>query len=55
MADQGLLRIDDAVLAANHFSGLLLWIWVNKAMSTSSRSIEVIVYQRLLECGACLP
>ncbi|GHF42180.1 TetR family transcriptional regulator [Streptomyces mashuensis] len=32
LADQGLLRIDDATLAANHFSGLLLWIPVNKAM-----------------------
>ncbi|MFB7666423.1 TetR/AcrR family transcriptional regulator [Kitasatospora sp. NPDC056138] len=32
LADQGLLRIDDALLAANHFSGLLLWIPVNKAM-----------------------
>lgn len=32
LADQGLLRIDDPLLAANHFSGLLLWIPVNKAM-----------------------
>lgn len=36
LADQGLLRIDDALLAANHFSGLLLWIPVNKAMFTGS-------------------
>lgn len=34
LADQGLLRIDDTLLAANHFSGLLLWIPVNKAMFT---------------------
>ncbi|WP_222723702.1 TetR/AcrR family transcriptional regulator [Streptomyces sp. t39] len=34
LADQGLLRIDDALLAANHFSGLLLWIPVNQAMFT---------------------
>ncbi|GAA1536092.1 TetR/AcrR family transcriptional regulator [Streptomyces albidochromogenes] len=34
LSDQGLLRIDDALLAANHFSGLLLWIPVNKAMFT---------------------
>ncbi|MEU3792420.1 TetR/AcrR family transcriptional regulator [Streptomyces fructofermentans] len=35
LTDQGLLlRIDDALLAANHFSGLLLWIPVNKAMFT---------------------
>ncbi|MEU8776899.1 TetR/AcrR family transcriptional regulator [Streptomyces sp. NPDC048606] len=32
LADRGLLRIDDPLLAANHFSGLLLWIPVNKAM-----------------------
>ncbi|MYV37397.1 TetR family transcriptional regulator [Streptomyces sp. SID1328] len=32
LADQGLLRIDDPLLAANHFAGLLLWIPVNKAM-----------------------
>ncbi|OLT24883.1 TetR family transcriptional regulator [Nocardiopsis sp. CNR-923] len=32
LADRGLLRIDDPLLAANHFSGLLLWIPVNQAM-----------------------
>ncbi|MDH6124616.1 TetR/AcrR family transcriptional regulator [Kitasatospora sp. GP82] len=32
LADEELLRIDDPLLAANHFSGLLLWIPVNKAM-----------------------
>ncbi|MFF8732858.1 TetR/AcrR family transcriptional regulator [Streptomyces sp. NPDC015171] len=32
LADRGLLRIDDPLLAANHFAGLLLWIPVNKAM-----------------------
>ncbi|KOV91055.1 TetR/AcrR family transcriptional regulator [Streptomyces sp. NRRL B-3648] len=32
LAERGLLRIDDPVLAANHFCGLLLWIPVNKAM-----------------------
>ncbi|MEU5418441.1 TetR/AcrR family transcriptional regulator [Streptomyces sp. NPDC001407] len=32
LADQGLLRVTDAHLAANHFAGLLLWIPVNKAM-----------------------
>ncbi|MGW2180380.1 TetR/AcrR family transcriptional regulator [Streptomyces sp. NPDC001732] len=36
LTDQGLLRIDDALLAANHFSGLLLWIPVNQAMFTGS-------------------
>ncbi|MGA5702019.1 TetR/AcrR family transcriptional regulator C-terminal domain-containing protein [Peterkaempfera bronchialis] len=32
LAADGLLRIDEPLLAANHFSGLLLWIPVNKAM-----------------------
>lgn len=32
LADQGLLRVDDPLLAADHFAGLLLWIPVNKAM-----------------------
>ncbi|MEU5435987.1 TetR/AcrR family transcriptional regulator [Streptomyces sp. NPDC020719] len=34
LADHGLLRVDDPLLAANHFSGLLLWTPVNKAMFT---------------------
>ncbi|MFF4575422.1 TetR/AcrR family transcriptional regulator [Streptomyces sp. NPDC001410] len=36
LADQGLLRMDDPLLAADHFAGLLLWIPVNKAMFTGS-------------------
>ncbi|MEU8679170.1 TetR/AcrR family transcriptional regulator [Streptomyces sp. NPDC048560] len=32
LADDGLLRIDEPLLAAHQFSGLLLWIPVNKAM-----------------------
>ncbi|WP_435271203.1 TetR/AcrR family transcriptional regulator C-terminal domain-containing protein [Streptomyces sp. 1222.5] len=36
LADQRLLRVDDPLLAANHFAGLLLWIPVNKAMFTGS-------------------
>jgi TetR/AcrR family transcriptional regulator, mexJK operon transcriptional repressor len=33
-ADRKLLQVDDPLLAANHFVGLLLWIPVNKAMFT---------------------
>ncbi|MFH8367615.1 TetR/AcrR family transcriptional regulator C-terminal domain-containing protein [Streptomyces sp. NPDC018031] len=36
LADRGLLKTDDPMLAAHHFSGLLLWIPVNKAMFTGS-------------------
>ena len=34
LADHQRLRVDDPLLAANHFVGLLLWIPVNKAMFT---------------------
>ena len=34
LADRKLLCVDDPLLAANHFVGLLLWIPVNKAMFT---------------------
>jgi TetR/AcrR family transcriptional repressor of mexJK operon len=36
LADAGLLRMEDPLLAAHHFAGLLLWIPVNKAMFTGS-------------------
>jgi len=34
LADRKLLHVDNPLLAANHFVGLLLWIPVNKAMFT---------------------
>lgn len=34
LADRRLLHIDDPLMAANHFVGLLLWIPVNRAMFT---------------------
>lgn len=36
LADSELLRIDDPLLAANHFAGILLWIPINKAMFTGN-------------------
>lgn len=33
-ADKGYLRVRDPMLAANHFTGLLLWIPLNQAMFT---------------------
>jgi TetR/AcrR family transcriptional regulator, mexJK operon transcriptional repressor len=36
LADRGLLRATDPLLAAQHFVGLLLWIPVNKAMFTGN-------------------
>jgi TetR/AcrR family transcriptional regulator, mexJK operon transcriptional repressor len=42
LADHELLRLDDPLLAANHFVGLLLWIPLNKAMfSGDHRASEV--------------
>ena len=32
LADDGKLNMDDPLLAANHFAGLLLWIPINRAM-----------------------
>jgi TetR/AcrR family transcriptional repressor of mexJK operon len=34
LADRKLLHVDDPLLAANHFVGLLLWIPINRAMYT---------------------
>ena len=34
LADRKLLCVDDPLLAANHFVGMLLWIPINKAMFT---------------------
>ena len=34
LADRKLLHVEDPLLAANHFVGMLLWIPINKAMFT---------------------
>lgn len=34
--EKGRLRVDDPLLAANHFSGLVLWIPLNRAMFSGS-------------------
>jgi TetR/AcrR family transcriptional repressor of mexJK operon len=39
-ADQHLVRLDDPLLAANHFVGLLLWIPVNKAMFSGDTELS---------------
>lgn len=36
LADHQLLHLDDPLLAANHFVGMLLWIPVNRAMFTGN-------------------
>ncbi|MFH8837618.1 TetR/AcrR family transcriptional regulator [Streptomyces sp. NPDC017868] len=52
LADEGLLRVDDALLAANHFSGLLLWIPVNKAMFTGRSQHTEAELDRYAAAGA---
>ncbi|MER7575125.1 TetR/AcrR family transcriptional regulator [Streptomyces sp. NPDC126514] len=52
LADQDLLRIDDALLAANHFAGLLLWIPVNQAMFTGSTQHNEADLDRYAAAGA---
>ena len=39
LTEQRLLMVDDPLLAANHFAGLLLWIPVNQAMFTGGTQI----------------
>ena len=36
LVEKKLLRVEDPLLAANHFSGMLLWIPVNEAMFTGN-------------------
>jgi hypothetical protein len=36
LTERGLLEIDDSLLAAHHFVGMLLWIPVNRAMFTGN-------------------
>ena len=36
LADKDLMRIEDPLLAANHFAGMLLWIPLNEAMFTGN-------------------
>ena len=38
LAERGVLQVDDPLMAANHFVGLLLWIPVNRAMFSGDHS-----------------
>jgi TetR/AcrR family transcriptional repressor of mexJK operon len=46
LADLNLLRVDDPLMAANHFVGLLLWIPVNKAMFTGDHDATPVELER---------
>jgi TetR/AcrR family transcriptional regulator, mexJK operon transcriptional repressor len=47
LADRKLLQVDDPLLAANHFVGLLLWIPINKAMFTGDHHSSPDELERL--------
>ncbi|WP_130796872.1 TetR/AcrR family transcriptional regulator [Streptomyces otsuchiensis] len=49
---EGLLHAEDPLLAANHFSGLLLWIPVNKAMFTGAPRHTAAELDRYAAAGA---
>jgi TetR/AcrR family transcriptional regulator, mexJK operon transcriptional repressor len=53
LAEKKLLKIEDPLLAANHFSGMLLWIPVNEAMFTgNSRPRKKAELDRLAAAAA---
>jgi TetR/AcrR family transcriptional regulator, mexJK operon transcriptional repressor len=51
LADRKLLHIDDPLLAANHFVGLLLWIPINKAMFTGDYRSNPEELERIAVAG----
>jgi AcrR family transcriptional regulator len=52
LADQGRLHFDDALLAANHFVGMLLWIPVNRAMFTGKHTMKKSELRRYADAAA---
>jgi TetR/AcrR family transcriptional repressor of mexJK operon len=53
LADRERLRVNDPLLAANHFVGLLLWIPVNKAMFTGDHQVDPDELQRYAVAAVC--
>ncbi|PZT73413.1 MULTISPECIES: TetR/AcrR family transcriptional regulator [unclassified Streptomyces] len=51
LTEQGLLKTPDPLLAAHHFSGLLLWIPVNRAMFHGGPQHSAADLDRLAEGG----
>ncbi|HZT95866.1 MAG TPA: TetR/AcrR family transcriptional regulator [Chloroflexota bacterium] len=52
LAEKGSLQLDDPLLAANHFVGMLLWIPVNRAMFTGIHGIKKAELQRYADAAA---
>jgi TetR/AcrR family transcriptional repressor of mexJK operon len=51
LADRGLLRLDDPLLAAQHFAGLILWIPMNQVMFGAEQSVTDPQLERSAEAG----
>ncbi|MDQ6900447.1 MAG: TetR/AcrR family transcriptional regulator [Candidatus Dormibacteraeota bacterium] len=52
LAGQGLLRMDDPMLAANHFVALILWVPLDRAMfHTEQESLEPGRLEQLADAG----
>lgn len=51
LTEQGLLKAPDPLLAAHHFSGLLLWIPVNRAMFHGGAELSAADLDRLAQGG----
>ena len=47
--ERGLLRLEDPLLAANHFTGLLLWIPINRAMFSGDHGVSAADLERHAE------
>lgn len=50
--ERGLLRVPDPHLAAQHFSGMLLWIPSNQTMFAVGRPIDERVLEATIDAGA---
>ena len=51
LAERKLLHVDDPLLAANHFVGMLLWIPINRAMFTGNHSSSPDELERFAMAG----
>lgn len=49
--ERGLLRVEDPLLAANHFTGLLLWIPLNRAMFSGDHGVSASDLERHAEAA----
>jgi TetR/AcrR family transcriptional repressor of mexJK operon len=53
LAERQLLRLDDPLLAANHFVGMLLWIPVNRAMFTGNHRSTKAELEHYADAAVC--